>query len=194
MTPMEYLRWLRSLRRRLHEDFVNERIRRQWWARGVAMSPEAIIRTDAHSELEIGQGTLIGSHTVLDLLGDPLAETPARSIIRIGRRTAINEFNSIRASGSEIRIGDNCLLSQYVAIIGSNHGTQIGIPMRDQPWDATKRGVTIGDDVWIGTHVVILPGTNIGAGSVIAAGAVVNSDIPRNVIVAGIPATVKRFR
>lgn len=194
MTPMEYLRWLRSLGRRLHEDFINERIRRQWWTRGVAVSPEAIIRTDAYSELKIGPGSLIGSHTVLDLLSDPLAETPARSIIRIGRRTAINEFNSIRASGSEICIGDNCLLSQYVAIIGSNHGTQVGIPMRDQPWDAAKRGVTIGDDVWIGTHVVILPGANIGAGSVIAAGAVVNSDIPRNAIAAGVPATVKRFR
>jgi acetyltransferase-like isoleucine patch superfamily enzyme len=194
MKVFDYLLWLKSLWRRLRADFAKEQLRQNWWANGVSISPEAIIRMDRHSRLQIGQGALIGPYTILDLLSDPLGKVTTPSIIRIGERTAINEFNNIRASGGEIQIGRSCLLSQYVSIIGSNHGMQRGVSPRDQPWDTTRQGVKIGNDVWIGTHAVILPGTVIGSGCVIAAGAVVNCSIPDNTVAAGIPATVKKFR
>jgi len=149
---------------------------------------------DSHSSLGIQPGAMIGPFTILDLLSDPTAEFTTPSVIRIGKRTAINEFNSIRASGSEIVIGDNCLLSQYVAVIGSNHAITRGQPMRDQPWDLTKAGVRIGNDVWIGAHAVILPGVEIGDGAVVAAGAVVTRNVPAYAVVAGVPAQVMRYR
>lgn len=54
--------------------------------------------------------------------------------------------------------------------------------------------IDIGDDVWIGCGSVILPGVKIGTGAVIAAGSVVNKDVPEYAIVAGNPMKILRFR
>ena len=54
--------------------------------------------------------------------------------------------------------------------------------------------VTIGNDVWTGHNVNVLPGVSVGDGAVIAAGAEVTKDVPPYAIVAGVPATVKRMR
>ena len=54
--------------------------------------------------------------------------------------------------------------------------------------------VTIGNDVWIGANVVILPSINIGNGAILAAGAIVTRDVPDYAIVGGVPAKVLRFR
>lgn len=191
---ISYLRWLKSLLRRLRQDLNADLRRQRWWAQGVSLSPLAIVSLDRLSVLEIEPGASIGPYTVLDLSSDPLSESPTRSVLRIGRRTAINEFSNIRASGSEIVIGDNCLLAQYVSVIGSNHAIASGVPMRDQPWDLHKAGVRIGNDVWIGTHAVLLPGVHIADGAVVAAGAVVTKDVPERAIVAGVPAKVKGRR
>ena len=51
-----------------------------------------------------------------------------------------------------------------------------------------SKPVNIGDDVWIGGNVTILPGVNIGNNVIIAAGAVVTKDIPDNCVVGGVPA------
>ena len=53
--------------------------------------------------------------------------------------------------------------------------------------------VVIGDDVWIGTRVIILPGVKIGNGVIFADGAVVTKDVPENALVAGVPAMVKKI-
>lgn len=61
-------------------------------------------------------------------------------------------------------------------------------PIRD------NRSVIIGNDVWIGANVVILPGVSIGNGAIIAAGAVVNRDVEDYAIVGGVPAKLIRYR
>jgi galactoside O-acetyltransferase len=57
-----------------------------------------------------------------------------------------------------------------------------------------KAPVVIEDEVWIGSHVVILPGVRIGQGAVIGAGSVVSRSIPPNAIAYGVPARVMRMR
>ena len=57
-----------------------------------------------------------------------------------------------------------------------------------------KSAPIIGDDVWIGTNVVILPGVHIGQGAIIGAGAVVTKDVPPYACVGGVPAKLLKYR
>jgi acetyltransferase-like isoleucine patch superfamily enzyme len=65
--------------------------------------------------------------------------------------------------------------------------------MMEQGFQQDK-GIKIGDDVWIGARVIILPGVSIGSGVIIGAGAVVTKDIPDWAIAVGNPARVVRYR
>lgn len=191
---LRYLRWLKSLARRLRTDVAADLYRQAWWAHGVSVAPTAIIRLGANAVLEIGEGSLIGDYTVLNLLPDPLLAGQATPALKIGRRTAINEFNNIRAGNAPVTIGDGCLIAQFVSIIDADHGTGRDSWMRDQPHDLTRAGVHIGDDVWIGANAIILPGVTIGQGAVIAAGAVVTQNVAEYTVVGGIPAKIIRQR
>lgn len=62
------------------------------------------------------------------------------------------------------------------------------------PLSIAKRMPVIGNDVWIGTNVVVLRGVNIGNGAVVAAGAVVTKDVPPYAIVGGVPARIIKYR
>jgi acetyltransferase-like isoleucine patch superfamily enzyme len=190
----QYLRWLKAALRKIREDAANLQLRQAWWAKGVSISPLALIRMGKYYDLEIGAGSIIGPYSILDLQNDPLDAVPITSVIKIGQRTAINEFNNLRASGGEIVIGNDCLIAEYVSIIATNYSTARGTPMREQMTDPRRTRVQIGDDVWIGTHAVILPGAVIGTGSVIGAGAVVTAQIPNYAVAVGVPAKVMRSR
>lgn len=191
---IRYARWLKYLGRRLRSDLADDLRRQEWWARGVSVAPTALIQLAPSAVLEIGEGSLVGDYTVLHLLSDPLLADRATPTLSIGRRTAINEFNNIRVGSATVTIGDGCLISQFVSIIGANHGMQPGNWICDQPHDLNRAGVHIGNDVWIGANAVILPGVKIGSGAVIGAGSVVTHDVPACAIVAGVPAAIVRYR
>ncbi|PZD97732.1 acetyltransferase [Paenibacillus sambharensis] len=107
---------------------------------------------------------------------------------------------------AELTIGDNCFFNYGLDIgcaksimIGSN--TIIGpmVNIMDSNWHPVdmdsgneSRAVVIEENVWIGRGVLVLPGVRIGRNSVIAAGSIVNKDIPDNVLAAGVPAKVIR--
>ena len=188
------LRYIRFLQRDVQDRYRYFRFRQQWEKKDVQIDPTAVIRFSEGSILEIGPGSTIGAYSILDLLPYPNSPSVSHSSLTIGSRVAINEFNNIRVGGGDITIGDNCLISQFVSIIGSNHKISRNAFIRDQPWDTDKNFIIIGNDVWIGTHAIILPGVILGQGCIIAAGAVVSTDITDYSIAAGIPARVIGIR
>jgi maltose O-acetyltransferase len=104
-----------------------------------------------------------------------------RSGVRIGANTRINRDCCLDARGP-LHIGDNVSVSPEVAILTTQHGLDApGFPLESRP-------VVIEDHVWIGMRAMILPGTTIGRGAVVAAGAVAKGTIPPMAVVAGIPA------
>lgn len=93
-----------------------------------------------------------------------------------------------------VSIGRDVMMGPDVVVIATAHGhSDISVPMMDQP-SVAPRLVTIGDDVWIGTRAVILPGVRVGRGSIVGAGAVVTKHVPDYAVVGGNPARVIRYR
>ena len=91
-------------------------------------------------------------------------------------------------------IGNHVMMGEDCTIITRNHKfDRTDIPMMEQGFEEEKP-VHIGNDVWIGDRVTIMPGVHIGDGCVIGAGAVVTRDIPPYSIAAGVPAKVLRRR
>ncbi|MCI6691142.1 MULTISPECIES: acyltransferase [unclassified Clostridium] len=91
-------------------------------------------------------------------------------------------------------IGDHVLMGPDVQIYTRNHKyDRIDIPMYEQG-ESEIKPVTIGNDVWIGSRAIILPGVTIGDGAIIAAGAIVTKDVEPYAIVGGNPAKVIKYR
>jgi len=159
------------------------------------VSPLSSISICDYTLLKLGKKCFIGDFTRIIIAKDE------RNIINhinpflfIGDNTYIGEFNNIRAAGGGITIGNNCLISQHITIIASNHCIQKDININSQLWDVERHSVIIGNDVWVGANSVILPGVTIGNGSVIAAGSVVTKNVPENAIIAGSPAKILKYR
>jgi maltose O-acetyltransferase len=96
--------------------------------------------------------------------------------------------------GNDTRIGSDVMMAPSVTILSNSHNfARTDISMREQG-APPPRPVTIGDDVWIGTRVIILPGVTVGSHAILGAGAVVTKDVPEWAIVGGNPARVIRFR
>ena len=111
--------------------------------------------------------------------------------IRLGNRVEINNFSIVNGTGG-VDIGDDTLIGPGVRIISYQHGYARGATIRSQPVDA--RPIRIGRDVWLGANSIILAGVTIGDGAVVAAGAVVREDVPSHAVVAGVPATIRKYR
>lgn len=106
--------------------------------------------------------------------------------IAIGDRTTINGAR-IDAMASKVMIGEDCMFSDEIIIQGYDQHTIVDIPTRS-PVNHEKRGVAIGNHVWIGRRAIILPGVTIGHGAIIGAGSVVTRNVPPQTAFAGNPA------
>jgi len=143
-----------------------------------------------------GQGELVvGDNVTLDgkcSIGFA-ARYSDRPMLIIGDHTIIGH-NTGFTVGERITVGRHCHISTGVAILDSP-GHPLDPVARREGKPAMRedvRPVVIEDDAWIGQRAIILPGVTIGRGSVVAAGSVVMTSVPPNVLVAGNPA--RQFR
>lgn len=110
--------------------------------------------------------------------------------IEIGKRVRIGSRCHIWAGPRDGRIviGDDVLFGPEVMLTASTYDYNHGSPVTDQPM--REGDIVIGNDVWLATRAIVLPGSTIGDGAVIAAGAVVKGHIPPGSIAAGSPARI----
>lgn len=174
--------------------FVGKRVqlkcRRKMIFKGTAILEDGV-KIDALSKggIEVGEGFSLGRNSIIECTG-VIRELGEKLTIGKNVGIAANAFISMRGP---VEIGDDTIFGPNVAIHAENHNfDDINKPIRLQ--GATRKGIKIGKDCWIGSGVKILDGVTIGDGCIIAAGAVVNKNIPDYSIAGGVPAKVIKNR
>lgn len=119
---------------------------------------------------------------------DAVFSNPERIII--GKRLHLGSRCFLWAGPSKgrILIGDDVLFGPEVLVTAANYRFNDGQPVTEQAMD--EADVVIGNDVWLGARAIVLPGSRIGDGAIVAAGAVVRGEVPPMAIAAGVPARV----
>lgn len=113
------------------------------------------------------------------------------SRVVIGDRSQLGE--NLKAE-ADLTLGDDVVMGPDVVMLSSSHAfDRLDLPINQQG-ARPRRPIVIGNDVWIGTRVIILPGVHVGDHAIIGAGSVVTKDVPARAIVGGNPAKVIRFR
>ncbi|MFF7598256.1 acyltransferase [Streptomyces mirabilis] len=138
------------------------------------VSPAAGVFTDT---LRLGTDSYIAGHAYVT--GEVTA----------GDDCTVNPYATVRG---RITLGDGVRIGAHSSLLGFNHGFAPDRPVHRQP--LTGKGITVGDDVWIGSHVVVLDGVTIGDHCVVGAGAVVTKDLAPWTVAAGNPARPLRDR
>jgi acetyltransferase-like isoleucine patch superfamily enzyme len=87
-----------------------------------------------------------------------------------------------------IILGRNALLGPEVFLTAANYQMSPEMPIMDQPSD--EADIIVGDDVWLGARVMVLPGVTIGDGCVVGAASVVTKDLPPGSVAVGNPARI----
>lgn len=142
------------------------------------ISPLAAIIGDSHGAFSIGKNSYVAANAYIT------------GSVKLGDHCTINPFVTLRENitgGHSIRIG------AYACLVAHNHGfARTDVPVRMQ--SGSSKGIVLGDDVWIGSHAIVLDGITIGSHAIVGAGAVVTKDVPDYAIVAGNPARLIRMR
>lgn len=106
--------------------------------------------------------------------------------VKIGNATFVNQFCQFHTGKSgEITIGENCDIGTGVTFLCVTH--EIG-PEHRRAGESLIKPIHVGDGVWIGSNVTILPGVDIGNGCIIAAGSVVTKSCASHGLYGGVPA------
>lgn len=155
----------------------------------VNLHPSVRVYPNVVTETNYGGSITVGKNT--ELLYGVLLMTYGGNIT-IGERCSINPYTVLYGHGN-LTIGNDVLIAGHCLIIPANHQFEDrNIPINLQ--GESKKGIVIADNVWIGSGCRILDGVRIGQGAIIAAGAVVNKDVPAFSIIGGVPAKILKNR
>ena len=176
--------------------------------RGVIFGTNIVLRHP--KKISIGDNVIIDDNVMIDAKGLDNKGIILENEVFVGRNSILSckggnivlrarvniGFNCEVYSSSTVEIGADTLLAAYTYIVGggSYKLDRKDIPISKQPDFVGKGGIFIEEGGWIGAHCVILDGVRIGNGSVIAAGSVVNKEVPSMSIVAGVPAKIIKER
>jgi acetyltransferase-like isoleucine patch superfamily enzyme len=140
--------------------------------------------------IEIGSHTLVGPLATLSAGMPSTAHLAGPAIVTVGDRCLLGKGIGI-VGHERIEIGDDVFTGHFVYITDQNHGYEdLSEPIGVQLWHNAP--VAIGAGSWLGHGSVVLPGTRIGAHTVVAAGAIVSGEYPDRCVLAGVPARVVR--
>lgn len=130
--------------------------------------------------ISFGEGTTIKQYAIINTSGGKIC---------FGRECNLGQFSIINTGSKDVILGDYVRIGPHVTIVAANRiYTRRDIPILKQ--GSKEEGITIGNDVWIGSGSTIVDGVKVGEGVVVAAGAVVTKDVPPYSIVAGVPARI----
>ena len=133
--------------------------------------------------IDVGRGVFLGRGTILSCKDGDIA---------IGDHGNFG-FHCEVFSGSSVTVGRHGLFAAQAYLVGGGHEFEgEGLAVIDQP--RSSRGISLGDNVWLGAGAKVLDGVRIGSDVVVGANAVVTTDLPDGAIAAGVPARVLRHR
>lgn len=155
------------------------------FGKNVTIETHCIIDGFASSKVILGDCVKIGSFSNLNITSHLSKYGKG---LKMGNNSAIGDFAHIGASGG-IEIGNDVIMGSYISFHSENHNfNDKNVLIREQ--GVTSKGIVIGNNIWVGAKVTFLDGCKIGNNCVIAAGSVVNSVFPDNVVIGGIPAKI----
>jgi acetyltransferase-like isoleucine patch superfamily enzyme len=174
-------------------------------ARARALAGRTLTRLRTGRNVRLGAGSYVSWKATLDTARGGTLELGARCVIhpyamlltyggdiRLGDDCSVNSFTILYGMGG-ITIGNNVRIAAHTTLVTSNHVfDDPDRPIREQGHRSV--GIVVEDDVWIASGARILDGVCIGRGAVVAAGAVVNRDVPPYAVVGGVPARPLRSR
>lgn len=139
--------------------------------------------------IKIGDNVSIHRNTIIECTG-VIRDLGVGLVIGNNVGIAQNCFIQVRG---KVKIGNNVIFGPGVSIFSENHNfSDLEVPIALQ--GETRKGVNVENGVWIGSRAVVLDGVTIGEGSIVAAGSVVNKDVPPYSIVGGVPAKIIKNR
>ena len=158
-------------------------------------------------KIHIGNDVVIDDYCVIDAKGQNNRGIFIGDGVFIGRNTILNckngdiiledrvniSFNCMIFSASEVRVGASTLIAAYCYLVGgTHHYDDPSIPVLDQ--GRSSQGIRLGPGGWLGAHVTVFDGVEIGENVIVGAASVVNKNLPGFVIATGMPARIIRKR
>ena len=157
--------------------------------------------------ITFGKSVTIEKHTILDgyasekiILGDCVRIGAYSNLtttshfskygkgLKMGNNSAIGDYTHFGAAGG-IEIGNDVIMGSYISFHSENHNfSDKSKLIREQ--GVSSKGIKLGNNIWVGAKVTFIDGCVVGDNSVVAAGAVVNSVFPNNVVIGGVPAKI----
>lgn len=157
-------------------------------------------------KIRIGDGVIIDDNVMLDAKGETNEGIIISDNCFVGRNSILSckngtiemgrnaniGFNAEIFSSSRVVIGPDTLISAYCYVVGGGNydPNRTDVPINRSLREDRATGITLEGNIWVGTHSVLRDGADISAGTVVAAGSVVNGPMPGWSIVGGAPAKV----